>query len=67
MWWAFALGADLGGNGTTVAASANVVVLGIAAQEGQPISFWQFTKYGIVTTAVTVTVAWGYVWLPYFA
>jgi Na+/H+ antiporter NhaD/arsenite permease-like protein len=67
LWWAFALGADLGGNGTAVAASANVVVLGIAAQHGQPISFWQFTKYGIVTTVVTVTVAWGYVWLRYFS
>lgn len=67
LWWAFALGADLGGNGTAVAASANVVVLGIAAQHGQPISFWQFTKYGIVTTLVTVTVAWAYVWLRYFA
>ncbi|GIF75605.1 SLC13 family permease [Asanoa siamensis] len=66
LWWSFALGADLGGNGTAVAASANVVVLGIAAQHGQPISFWQFTKYGIVTTVVTVTVAWGYVWLRYF-
>jgi len=67
LWWAFALGADLGGNGTAVAASANVVVLGIAAQHGQPISFWQFTKYGIVTTLVTVVVAWGYVWLRYFS
>ncbi len=66
LWWAFALGADLGGNGTAVAASANVVVIGIAAQHGQPISFWEFTKYGIVTTAVTVVVAWGYVWLRYF-
>ncbi|GAA4727684.1 SLC13 family permease [Phytohabitans rumicis] len=66
LWWSFALGADLGGNGTAVAASANVVVLGIAAQHGEPISFWQFTKYGIITTLVTVTVAWGYVWLRYF-
>lgn len=67
LWWAFALGADLGGNGTAVAASANVVVLGIAAKSGSPISFWQFTKYGIVTTIVTTVVAWGYVWLRYFA
>ena len=66
LWWAFALGADLGGNGTAVAASANVVVLGVAAQNGQPISFWQFTRYGIVTTLVTVTTAWAYVWLRYF-
>ena len=67
LWWAFALGADLGGNGTAVAASANVVVIGIAAQHGHPITFWQFTKYGIITTAVTVVVAWGYVWLRYFS
>jgi Na+/H+ antiporter NhaD/arsenite permease-like protein len=66
LWWAFALGADLGGNGTAVAASANVVVLGIASRHGHPISFWQFTRYGIVTTVVTVAVAWAYVWLRYF-
>lgn len=67
LWWSFALGADLGGNGTAVAASANIVVLGIAARSGEPISFWQFTKYGIVTTIVTTLIAWGYVWLRYFA
>ncbi|MFJ8579929.1 ArsB/NhaD family transporter [Micromonospora sp. NPDC093277] len=67
LWWAFALGADFGGNGTAVAASANVVVLGVAARAGQPIGFWQFTRYGIVTTAVTTIVAWAYVWLRYFA
>ncbi|MEV6932007.1 ArsB/NhaD family transporter [Dactylosporangium sp. NPDC051485] len=67
LWWAFALGADLGGNGTAVAASANVVVLGIAARAGQPISFWQFTRYGIVVTVMTTVIAWGYVWLRYFS
>ncbi len=67
LWWAFALGADFGGNGTAVAASANVVVLGIAARAGEPISFWQFTRYGIVTTVMTTVIAWGYVWLRYFS
>lgn len=66
LWWAFALGADLGGNGTALAASANVVMLGIAARAGEPISFWKFTKYGIVTTIVTTFMAWIYVWLRYF-
>jgi len=47
-WWSLALGADLGGNATAVCASANVVVLGIAARNGHPISFWTFTKYGLV-------------------
>ncbi|WP_324790045.1 ArsB/NhaD family transporter [Streptomyces sp. H51] len=67
MWWALALGADLGGNATAIGASANVVVLGIAERSRQPISFWQFTKYGLVVTGVTVALALGYVWLRYFA
>jgi Na+/H+ antiporter NhaD/arsenite permease-like protein len=66
LWWSFALGADLSGNGTAVAASANIVVLGLAARAGEPISFWRFTRYGIVTTALTTLIAWGYVWLRYF-
>ena len=66
-WWSLALGADLGGNATAVGASANVVVLGIAARSGHPISFWGFTRYGIIVTAVTISIAWVYVWLRYFA
>ncbi|GAA3408540.1 SLC13 family permease [Streptosporangium vulgare] len=66
LWWAFALGADFGGNGTAVAASANVVAIGIAARTGHPISFWQFTKYGIVVTVLSTLMAWVYVWLRYF-
>ncbi len=66
LWWAFALGADLGGNTTAVAAGANVVVTGIAAREGEPVSFWTFTKYGLVITAMTLVVAWPYVWVRYF-
>jgi Na+/H+ antiporter NhaD/arsenite permease-like protein len=66
MWWALALGADLGGNATAVGASANVVILGIAARNGHPISFWQFTKYGAVVAVVTIAIAWLYLWLRYF-
>ncbi|HEU5421034.1 MAG TPA: ArsB/NhaD family transporter [Streptosporangiaceae bacterium] len=66
LWWSFALGADFGGNGTAVAASANVVAIGIAARTGHPISFWMFTRYGIVVTAGSTILAWAYVWLRYF-
>ncbi|HEY1324326.1 MAG TPA: hypothetical protein VGF32_28975, partial [Streptosporangiaceae bacterium] len=66
LWWSFALGADFGGNGTAVAASANVVAIGIAARTGHPISFWTFTRYGIVVTVLSTTLAWVYVWLRYF-
>ncbi|MFK4187151.1 ArsB/NhaD family transporter [Streptomyces sparsogenes] len=67
LWWALALGADLGGNATAIGASANVVVLGIAERNRQPISFWQFTKYGLLVTAVTVALSAAYLWLRYFA
>jgi Na+/H+ antiporter NhaD/arsenite permease-like protein len=67
LWWALALGADLGGNATAVGASANVVVLGIAARNGHPISFWQFTRYGLVVAFVTIAIAWPYLYLRYYA
>ena len=67
LWWALALGADLGGNATAVGASANVVMLGIAKRNGHPISFWEFTKYGLITTAVTVTLSVVYILLRYYA
>lgn len=71
MWWSLALGADVGGNATTIgasaSASANVVVLGIAERSRQPISFWQFTKYKLIITTATLAVAALYMWLRYFA
>jgi Na+/H+ antiporter NhaD/arsenite permease-like protein len=66
LWWALALGADLGGNATAIGASANVIVLGIAERAGKPISFWQFTRYGLVVTLVTVALAMPYLYLRYF-
>lgn len=67
LWWALAMGADLGGNATAVGASANVVVIGIAARNGHPISFWKFTKYGILVATVTIAISSLYFWLRYFA
>jgi len=67
LWWAFALGADFGGNGTAVAASANVVGIGIAGRSGHPISFWHFTRYGVMVTIVSTLIAWVYVAIRYFA
>jgi Na+/H+ antiporter NhaD/arsenite permease-like protein len=66
LWWALAAGADFGGNATAVGASANVVVIGIALRSGNPISFWEFTRKGVVMTAITILVAAPYLWLRYF-
>ena len=65
-WWALALGADLGGNATAVGASANVVILGLAERAGQRISFWEFTRYGLIVATVTVGLCLPYLWLRYF-
>lgn len=67
LWWSLAIGADFGGNLTAVGASANVVMLGIAAREGYPISFWEFSRKGAIVTALSIAVAAPYIWLRYFA
>ncbi len=66
LWWSLALGADLGGNATAVGASANVVVLGLAERAGHRITFWGFTKYGLVVTVVTIAICTPYILLRYF-
>ncbi|MGH3425760.1 MAG: SLC13 family permease, partial [Nocardioidaceae bacterium] len=67
LWWALAIGADLGGNATAVGASANVVVIGLARRNDTPITFWEFTRYGLVIVAVSAVFATAYLWLRYFA
>nr|WP_269151137.1 ArsB/NhaD family transporter [Spelaeicoccus albus] len=66
LWWALALGADLGGNATAIGASANVVVVGIAKRNGHDISFWRFTKCGLIVTGITIAVCVPYIWLRYY-
>jgi len=65
VWWSLALGACLGGNGTLVGASANVVVAGIAASHRQPISFIKFLLYGIPVLIVSLVIASIYVYFRY--
>ncbi len=67
LWWALALGTDFGGNLTAVGASANVVVLGIAGRADNPISFWEFTRKGMVVTVMSLVLSAGYLWLRYIA
>ncbi|MEU7841552.1 ArsB/NhaD family transporter [Micromonospora sp. NPDC049114] len=66
LWWALAIGADFGGNATAVGASANVVVLGLAERAGHKITFWGFTKYGLIVTVISVAIAVPYLWLRFF-
>jgi Na+/H+ antiporter NhaD/arsenite permease-like protein len=59
--WSLALGACLGGNGTLIGASANVVAAGIAEQQGYPISFMFFFKMGFPCMLVSTAVATVYI------
>ena len=57
VWWALSLGACLGGNGTLIGASANVIVAGIASREGHPISFVRFMIWSIPVMVISVIIA----------
>jgi Na+/H+ antiporter NhaD/arsenite permease-like protein len=67
LWWALALGADLGGNATSIGASANVVVLGVAERSGHEIPFVRFLRFGLPVTAVSIAISLAYLWVRYFA
>jgi len=60
LWWALALGACLGGNGTMIGASANVVTVGMADKAGYHISFMEYLKVAFVPMLLTIifSMAW---------
>lgn len=67
LWWSLALGACLGGNGTLIGASANVVAAGLARKSGYRVSFLDFTKYGALFALMSLLLSSAYIWLRYFA
>ncbi|ADL43094.1 Citrate transporter [Caldicellulosiruptor obsidiansis OB47] len=54
LWWALSLGACLGGNGTIIGASANVVTSGLLEEKGYRLSFGEFFKYAFPTMILTI-------------
>lgn len=65
MWWSLALGACLGGNGTLIGASANVVVASLAAQHGRQISFIGFMKVAFPCMILSIIISTAYLYLRY--
>ena len=65
LFWALALGACLGGNGTLIGASANVVVCQIARRNRYPVNFRQFTRYGFPLMILSVVISSIYLYLRY--
>jgi Na+/H+ antiporter NhaD/arsenite permease-like protein len=67
LWWALALGACLGGNGTFIGASANVTAIGLAEKDGKRISFKEFTAFGARVTGITLVMSSVYLTLWLYA
>ncbi|KEQ22958.1 ArsB/NhaD family transporter [Paenibacillus tyrfis] len=65
LWWSLALGACLGGNGSLIGASANLIVAGMAAREGHPISFMKFFVIAFPLMLLSIAVANLYVYVRY--
>lgn len=63
LWWALSLGACLGGNGTMIGASANLVVIGIAEKSGYKISFKDYFKLGFPVMIVSIIICTAYLLL----
>ncbi len=57
MWWALALGACLGGNGTIIGSSAGYIAVELAKKHGVNISFVDFAKIGMPITFITLTIS----------
>jgi Na+/H+ antiporter NhaD/arsenite permease-like protein len=66
LWWALALGACLGGNGTLIGATANVVIVDIARRAGYPISFGRFLALGFPVMIGSVLLSHVYLWIRFF-
>lgn len=65
LWWALALGACLGGNGTLIGASANLIVSGMLEKRGQKIGFIKYMKVGFPIMIVSIMISTVYLTLFY--
>lgn len=66
MWWALALGACFGGNGTIIGASPNVIMVAIAAKEGYNIPFGKFMLWCFPVMVMTIIISGIYLYVRYF-
>lgn len=65
LWWAISLGACLGGNGSLIGASANVVLSGISSKNGYPITFMSYLKVGFPLMIVSIILSTGFLLIRY--
>ena len=65
LWWSLALGACLGGNGSIVGASSNVIVSGMLHKKGYKLSFGDFLKIGFPIMIIAVAISTVYILIFY--
>ena len=65
LWWAVSLGACLGGNGTLIGASANVVVAGLAEKHGYKLTFGRYLKTGFPLMIMSIVLSTVYLLVFY--
>jgi Na+/H+ antiporter NhaD/arsenite permease-like protein len=65
LWWAISLGACLGGNGTMIGASANVVLSDISTKHGYPITFKSYLKVGMPFMLVSIVISMVFLLVKY--
>ena len=66
VWWALSLGSCFGGNGSLIAASANVIVAGLAQKEGHPIHFMKFLLWSIPVMLGSIGIVTLYLYIKHF-
>jgi Na+/H+ antiporter NhaD/arsenite permease-like protein len=65
VWWALSLGACLGGNGTIIGASANVIATGMAEEHGHSISYGRYFKVAFPVMLLTIIICSLYLYIFY--
>ncbi|MFB6467781.1 ArsB/NhaD family transporter [Cytobacillus sp. Hz8] len=65
LWWSLSLGACLGGNGTLIGASANLIVAGLAGKEGYKISFIRYFIVGFPLMLLSIVISMAYIYFRY--
>jgi Na+/H+ antiporter NhaD/arsenite permease-like protein len=66
VWWALAVGACLGGNGTLIGAAANVMVAGLGERANTPLTFRRYLAYGLPLMILSIAIATVYFYLVNF-
>ncbi len=66
LWWALSLGACLGGNGSLIGSSSNIIVSGVMEKQGHKIRFVEYLKIGFPLTVITLIISTIYLYVVFF-